>query len=90
MRMDLTPLPAWPMTLFAGPACTDPPLATQTTDERGMTDFLDLEPGMYSVLEEARSDYQPQTPFCQSIVVGDDAPAAAVFGRASLPARRRG
>lgn len=81
----MTPIPGWAMTLFAGPKCDGDPLATQTTDARGLTDFLDLAPGMYSVLEEARSDYQPQTPMCQAITVGDDAPNPVVLAGPDYP-----
>lgn len=81
----MTPLPGWQMTLFAGQSCTGNPLATQATDARGLTDFLDLEPGAYSVQEEVRADYQPQTPICQSLAVGDTAPTTAVFGPADYP-----
>lgn len=81
----MTPIPGWAMTLFAGPKCDGDPLATQTTDARGLTDFLDLAPGMYSVLEEARSDYQPQTPMCQAIAVGDDAPTTVVLAAPDYP-----
>ncbi len=84
-EVDLTPLPGWPMTLYAGPSCTGTPLATQLTDERGLTDFLDLEAGVYSVLEGTNSDAQPRTPICQTITVGDDAPSAVVFGPAAYP-----
>jgi len=81
----MAPLSGWQMTLFAGQSCTGDPLATQTTDERGLTDFLDLSPGMYSVLEELRADYQPQTPTCQAIAVGDDGLATIVFGASAYP-----
>jgi hypothetical protein len=74
----MTPLPGWQMTLFAGQSCTGNPLATQTTDARGLTDFLDLEPGAYSVREEVRADYQPETPICQAIEVGDPAAPTAL------------
>ena len=67
----MTPLPDWQMKLFAGPSCQGAPLATQFTDDHGMTDFLDLAPGTYSVLEAMQPDYQAQTPICQSVVLGD-------------------
>lgn len=81
----MTPIPDWQMTLYAGPKCEGAPLAAQTTDERGLTDFLDLEAGDYSVREEVRSDYLPQTPICQAIAVGDSHPAALTFGPAAYP-----
>lgn len=67
----MTPLPGWQMALFVGPTCAGQPLAVQTTDERGLTDFVDLEPGTYSVLEEVRAEYEPQMAPCQTIAVGD-------------------
>ena len=83
--VDLTPIPGWLMALYAGPACTGTPLATQTTDERGLADFLDLAPGTYSVLEEARPDYQAETPLCQSVTIGDEHPSAVVLRPAAYP-----
>jgi hypothetical protein len=50
-----------------------------------MTDFLDLEAGDYSVREENRPDYQPQTPICQAVTVGDPALTTASFGPAAYP-----
>ncbi len=68
----MAPLPNWQMDLFAGSTCQGTPLATQFTDERGLTDFLDLSPETYSVREEVQPGYQPQTPICQSITLGDE------------------
>jgi hypothetical protein len=81
----MTPLPNWRMDLFAGSACQGAPLATQFTDDRGLTDFLDLAPGVYSVREEVQPGSQPQTPVCQSITVGEGSQAPLVFGRPDFP-----
>jgi hypothetical protein len=81
----MTPLPGWQMDLFAGPACQGTPLATQFTDARGLTDFLDLAPGVYSVREEMQPGSQPQTPACQSVTLGDESSAALTFGPADFP-----
>ena len=92
----MAPLPNWRMDLFAGSTCQGTPLATQFTDERGLTDFLDLSPGTYSVREEMQPGYQPQTPVCQSITLGDEQSATLTFqpsdyppgGRRRVPVRR--
>ena len=68
---DLQPLPDWKMRLFRGPACEGPILNELITDERGMVDFLDLEAGIYSVLEESKPGFENRTPLCQAIAVGD-------------------
>ena len=68
---DLQPLPGWKMSLFRGPACEGPTLNELITDERGMVDFLDLEAGSYSVLEESQPGFENQTPLCQSIELSD-------------------
>jgi hypothetical protein len=81
----MTPLPGWQMDLFAGPACQGTPLATQFTDARGLTDFLDLAPGVYSVREEMQPGSQPQTPACQSVTLGDESSATLTFGPADFP-----
>ncbi len=65
----MTPLPNWRMDLFAGSTCQGNVLATQYTDNRGMTDFLDLAAGPYSVREAVEPGYQAQTPVCQSVVL---------------------
>lgn len=83
--VGMTPLPGWQMDLFTGPACQGTSLATQFTDETGMTDFLDLAPGVYSVREEVQPGSQPQTPICQSITLGETQQAAVVFGGPDFP-----
>ncbi len=79
------PIPDWRMTLFSGETCQGVPLAEQTTDDRGLTDFVNLAPGVYSVLEETRPDYQPQTAICQTITVGDAARSMVVFAAPNYP-----
>ncbi len=81
----MAPLPNWQMDLFAGSTCQGTPLATQFTDERGLTDFLDLSPGTYSVREEMQPGYQPQTPVCQSITLGDEQSATLTFQPSDYP-----
>jgi hypothetical protein len=83
--VGMVPLPGWQMDLFAGPACQGAPLATQFTDETGMTDFLDLAPGVYSVREETRPNSQPQTPTCQSVTLGGNRQAALAFDQPDYP-----
>ncbi len=68
---DLQPLPDWKMSLFRGPACEGTTLNELITDERGMVDFLDLEAGTYSVLEESKPGFENRTPLCQAIALGD-------------------
>ena len=68
---DLQPLPDWKMSLFRGPACEGPTLNELITDPRGMVDFLDLEAGRYSVLEESKPGFDNLTPLCQSIELSD-------------------
>ena len=68
---DLQPLPGWKMSLFRGPACEGPTLGELITDQRGMVDFLDLEAGSYSVLEESQPGFENRTPLCQSIALSD-------------------
>lgn len=81
----MTPLPNWQMDLFAGPACQGTPLATQFTDDRGLTDFLDLPAGTYSVREQLQPGYQPQTPVCQSVTLGDEQSATLSFQAGDFP-----
>lgn len=81
----MTPLPGWQMDLFAGSTCQGTPLATQFTDERGLTDFLDLPAGTYSVREQLQPGYEPQTPICQSATVGDQQSATLTFQPGDFP-----
>jgi hypothetical protein len=83
--VGMAPLPGWQMDLFAGPACDGAPLATQFTDETGMTDFLDLAPGVYSVREEVQPGSLPQTPVCQSVALGEAREATLVFDGPDFP-----
>ncbi len=83
--VGMTPLPGWQMDLFAGPACQGAPLATQFTDDRGLTDFLDLAPGVYSVREASQPGSQPQTPACQSVTLGDETSATLTFEPSDFP-----
>lgn len=83
--VDLTPLPNWGMDLFAGTACQGAPLATQYTDAGGLTDFLGLPAGVYSVREQLQAGYQPQTSICQSVVLGDDGSSAHVLRAPDYP-----
>ena len=74
---NLTPLPGWKMSLFRGPACEGPTLSELVTGNDGMVDFLDLEPAIYSVLEESKPEFQNLSPLCQSIDVSG-APGGSV------------
>ena len=81
----MTPLPNWRMDLFAGATCQGTPLATQFTDDRGLTDFLDLPAGVYSVREQLQPGYQAQTPICQSVTLGDELSAMLTFQPSDFP-----
>ena len=81
----MTPLPNWRMDLFAGATCQGTPLATQFTDDRGLTDFLDLPAGVYSVREQLQPGYQAQTPICQSVTLGDEQSAMLTFQPSDFP-----
>ncbi|MEI2692019.1 MAG: LamG domain-containing protein [Anaerolineae bacterium] len=83
--VGMVPLPGWQMDLFAGSTCQGASLATQFTDQNGMTDFLDLAPGVYSVREEVRPGSQPQTPICQTVTLGGGQHATVVFDQPDFP-----
>lgn len=70
------------MTLHAGHGCSGQVLAEQTTDQDGITDFIDLAPGPYSVAEQQQDGYDPFTPPCQNVTLADPDPptAASVLG----------
>ena len=83
--VGMTPLPNWPMMLYAGPACQGAPLATQYTDQEGMTDFVDLAAGVYSVREGELVGAQPQTPTCQTVTLGGAQQETLTFGGPDFP-----
>ncbi|MBE2233124.1 MAG: LamG domain-containing protein, partial [Anaerolinea sp.] len=83
--VGMTPLPNWPMMLYAGSACQGAPLATQYTDQEGMTDFVDLAAGVYSVREGEQAGSQPQTPTCQTVTLGGAQQETLTFGGPDFP-----
>ena len=68
----MDPLPGWGMTLFEGANCAGTPLRQMQTNDQGMLDFIDLAPGLYSVREESRPDYENLSPLCQAIELREE------------------
>ncbi|MCO6450513.1 MAG: hypothetical protein J5I90_06955 [Caldilineales bacterium] len=87
IKLDIVtwdPLPGWTMVLHQGPECTGPILAEQETNDQGLTDFVDLEPGTYSVEEMMQPGYSPFTPQCQTVQVADET-SSTELGSAAYP-----
>ena len=82
---DMTPLPDWRMTLFSGAECRGEPLAQLTTDQRGMVDFLDLAPGLYSVQEEQQPGFENLKPLCQAVELTDTTPTTVQLRSVAYP-----
>lgn len=81
-----TPIPGWRMTLHAGHGCTGQALTEQATDRDGITDFIDLAPGPYSVAEQPHDAYEPFTQPCQNVTLADPDPPTAAHALEYPPA----
>jgi hypothetical protein len=77
----LAPIPDWTMALYTGNGCTGGPIHSQATDLHGMTDFLGLMPGTYSVKEGSRPGWNPAGDTCRNTTV----PSAAGAGVPACP-----
>lgn len=75
------PLAGWKFNLFAGANCNGTPLLSQTTNPQGLTDFLNLAPGTYSVLEKAQAGWNVVGEPCQNVQV----PQGGVAGAPACP-----
>ena len=65
----LQPVSGWQMNLHAGADCTGNPLDDKLTDADGLVDFLNLDPGSYSVREKSQTGWNPVGPTCQNVTV---------------------
>ncbi len=66
---NLQPVPGWRMNLYPGSGCMGTRIATALTDADGMVDFLNLDPGAYSVAEKSEIGWNPVGPTCQAVTV---------------------